>query len=200
MTKIKICGLTSEYDIEAVNEYKPEYIGFVFAAGSRRRIDADRAAALRTKLDPSVTAVGVFVDQPLQTVTRLLDDSVIDMAQLHGHESEEYIRSLRQRTGRTIIKAFTAPDGCEAAERSGADFVLLDSGAGSGRVFDWKYLKNMTRPYFLAGGLHAANVAEAIRMLAPYAVDASTGVEYNGKKSADKIREFIWAARNAPRL
>lgn len=197
MTKIKLCGLSRPCDIEAVNELKPEYIGFVFAQKSKRYISRDQAVVLKQMLDPSISAVGVFVNESPETVARLLDDGVIDIAQLHGAEDEEYIRKLRKLTENPIIKAFrieTEKDISEAV-KSSADYILLDSGAGTGKVFDWTLLQCIQRPYFLAGGLSPENAEIAVRRLRPYAADVSSGIETGGVKDKIKMMAFVGAVR-----
>ena len=161
MTKIKLCGLSRPCDIEAANELKPDYIGFVFAPKSRRYVTYKKAEELKSLLSPDIEAVGVFVNEPPQNVATLLKKGIIDIAQLHGDEDEDYIAELRLLTDKPIIKAFrikTAND-IKIVEQSTADDILLDSGAGTGTVFDWELLKSIQRPYFLAGGLDARNVA-----------------------------------------
>lgn len=196
MTKIKLCGLSRPQDIEAANALAPEYVGFVFAAKSRRCVTPGRAAALKALLRPDIRAVGVFADEAPETVAELLASGVIDLAQLHGSEDGDYIRRLRALTDRPIIQAFrvrTAADVPPAAE-SPADYILLDSGAGSGETFDWSLLRNVRRPYFLAGGLRPENAAEAAR-LRPYAVDVSSGIETGGVKDREKMAAFVSAVR-----
>ena len=197
MTKIKLCGLSRPQDIEAANALGPEYIGFVFAKGSRRYVSPETAAELKSKLDPSIRAVGVFVNEAPEEVARLLNEGFIDIAQLHGAEDEAYIRKLRELADKPIIKAFRmdAEDALVRAAECTADAILLDSGAGSGMTFNWKALKNFTRDYFLAGGLHPDNVAEAIRELHPAAVDVSSGIETEGRKDAAKMRQLVDAVR-----
>ena len=163
-TRIKICGLTRLEDIDAVNELKPEYVGFVFAK-SRRQITKEHAVTLRRYLDPEIQAVGVFVNELPAIVAGYLEEGVIDLAQLHGNESEEYIHSLRFRTGGELIKAFSIKtrEDVEKAKKSSADYILLDHGkGGTGESFDWSLIRNMDRPYFLAGGLNAENVEQAM--------------------------------------
>ena len=177
-TRIKICGLTRLEDIDAVNELKPEYVGFVFAK-SRRQITKEHAVTLRRYLD--------------------LEEGVIDLAQLHGNESEEYIHSLRFRTGGELIKAFSIKtrEDVEKAKKSSADYILLDHGkGGTGESFDWSLIRNMDRPYFLAGGLNAENVEQAILQTHPFAVDISSGVETDGVKDPKKITECIRRIRH----
>lgn len=198
MTKIKLCGLTELCDIEAANGLMPEYIGFVFAKKSRRYVPPGKAADLKRQLASGIRAVGVFVNEAPETVAGLLSDGIIDMAQLHGGEDEAYIRRMRKLTDRPLIQAFSmdTTEAVRAAEESPADYILLDSGkGGTGNAFDWNLIKEIHRPFFLAGGLHAGNAAEAVRRLSPYGVDVSSGIETDGKKDAAKMAEFVHLIR-----
>lgn len=197
MTKIKLCGISRPCDVEAANALKPEYIGFVFAKNSRRCVSPDKASALKQLLSPEIKAVGVFVNEKPENIAELLNGRIIDAVQLHGNEDEAYIERLRTRTDKPIIKAFQifGMDEIAKAEKSTADFVLLDSGAGTGAVFDWKLIKNISRPYFLAGGLSAQNAESAVRLLHPYAVDVSSGIETDGRKDSIKMAAFVAAVR-----
>lgn len=196
-TRVKMCGLRRPEDIDAVNELKPEYIGFVFASGSRRYIAPREAAELRKRLDPGIRAVGVFTDAAPEKVARLLEEGVIDLAQLHGHEDAAYLAALRKITGKPLIQAFRIREAADArrAEASGADAVLLDAGAGDGKTFDWDLVKGIRRPYFLAGGLTPENAGQAVRELKPFAVDVSSGIETDGIKDAARMRAFMRAVR-----
>lgn len=199
MTKIKLCGLSRPCDIEWANALMPDYIGFVFAQKSKRFVSPERAKALREGLDSNIRAVGVFVNEAPEAVADLLNTGVIDMAQLHGGEDEEYIKALRGLTDKPLIKAFRVdgPADLEKARRSSADYVLLDNGAGgTGTAFDWELLKGFDRPYFLAGGLGPGNVRQAIMVLDPFAVDVSSGIETNGAKDYMKMTAFVNAARH----
>ena len=198
MTKIKFCGLTRAEDIAAANVLKPEYIGFVFAPKSKRYVSPQQAALLRARLDPAIKAVGVFVNEPPEAVARLLNEKLIDIAQLHGQENAAYLARLRSLTAKPLWQAFRAETaaGLAAAARSTADMVLLDSGAGgTGTVFNWKLLLGFPRPYILAGGLDANNAADAAARLHPYAVDVSSGIETAGKKDPAKMAAFAAAVR-----
>ena len=197
MTRIKLCGLSRPCDIEAANELKPEYIGFVFAQKSKRYVTPEKAARLKQLLAPGIQAVGVFVRESPQTVAALLNSNVIDMAQLHGGEDEAYIRQLRKLSDKPIIQAFRikTADDIANAQQSSADFLLLDSGAGMGTVFDWNLVQNLTRPYFLAGGLGVENAGKAHALLKPYAVDVSSGIETDGYKDKEKMAAFVAAVR-----
>jgi len=192
MTKIKFCGLKRIEDIKYANDLKPDFIGFVFAPKSKRFVDADTARELKNLLDTEIKAVGVFVDEDINVVTKLLKDGIIDIAQLHGSEDEEYIKSLRAICDKPIIKAFTivSKDDIKKANESTADYVLLDSGKGSGVTFDWDLIKEVNRPYFLAGGLDCDNIENALSSLTPYAVDVSSGIETDGFKDFDKMCRF----------
>ncbi len=141
--------------------------------------------------------MGVFVDEDPRRVEKLLNQGILDLAQLHGSEDEDYLRRLRQQTRRPILQAFRVRSQADvaAANRSTADGILLDSGAGTGKVLDWKLLNGVTRPYFLAGGLSPCNVAEAIALLHPFAVDVSSGIETDGAKDKAKMAAFVAAVR-----
>ncbi|MCQ2428384.1 MAG: phosphoribosylanthranilate isomerase [Clostridia bacterium] len=196
-TAVKLCGLTSEADIEAANSLMPEYIGFVFWEKSKRRVTPERAAELKRLLKKEIRAVGVFVDEAPEKVAELLNRGIIDIAQLHGSEDNAYISALRKLTGAPIIKAFriTGSGDIAAAEASAADFVMLDAGKGEGASFDWSLVAGMKRPYFLAGGLSPDNVGQAARLLRPYAADVSSGIETDGKKDKEKMAAFVAAVR-----
>jgi len=196
--KIKICGLFRDCDINYVNEVKPDFIGFVFAK-SRRQVSTGWAEAMRPKLRPEIMPVGVFVNEPLAKVSQLLNDSIIEMAQLHGNETEQYIQELKSLTNKPIIKAVRvlSQEDIEGAEHSVADFLLLDNGTGgTGESFDWSLVSKVKKPFFLAGGLKADNIEQAIAATSPYAVDLSSGVETDGLKDRAKILEIVRRMRN----
>lgn len=197
MTKIKLCGLTRLCDIEAANELKPEYIGFVFAPNSRRYVTPERAAELKKQLDSDISAVGVFVNESIDNIVYLLNNGIIDIAQLHGNENENYINQLRKMTDKPIIKAFRIDTEQDVinAEKCSADYILPDSGAGTGTTFDWELIKSIKRPYFLAGGLGIDNVRDAVKELKPYAADVSSGIETDGVKDRIKMAAFVAAVR-----
>lgn len=202
MTRIKFCGLSRPCDIEAANELQPEYIGFVFALKSKRYVTSEKAEELKKLLSPNIKTVGVFVNVLPKTVAELLNKGIIDLAQLHGGEDEDYIKQLRRHTDRPIIKAFRIEvlNDIENAEHSTADYILLDSGAGTGKVFDWKLIQNIKRPYFLAGGLSPDNVENAVNILQPYAVDVSSGIETDGFKNRIKMAAFVAAVRKEDQI
>lgn len=197
-TKIKFCGLSRNCDIETANVLSPDYVGFVFAKNSRHCVSFARAKELKALLAPGILTVGVFVNEDPRTVAAFLEAGVIDAAQLHGDEDTDYIRGLKSLTKAPLIKAFglRSIHDLPAVERCPADLVLLDSpGGGTGRLFDWQLLENIQRPYFLAGGLSAENVGEAIARLRPFGVDVSSGIETGGYKDREKMTAFAAAVR-----
>ena len=207
MVKIKMCGLTRLEDVQVVNDLKPEYVGFVFWEKSKRNVTREQARELKAALSQSIKAVGVFVDEEPETVAALLNDGIIDIAQLHGSEDEAYIARLRELIGdKPIIKAFVikgadvdkdVKDTIDSIKACSADFLLLDSGKGTGQTFNWELIKEagFEKPFFLAGGLDPENVATAIEALHPYAVDVSSGIETDGRKDPEKMRQFAANAR-----
>lgn len=197
MTVIKLCGLRRPLDIVAANGLKPEYIGFVFARKSKRYVEPEKAMELKQLLLPDIKAVGVFVNEELSVAADLLNKGVIDVAQLHGSESEEYVAELKKATGKPVIRAFkvATTEDVESAVKSAADYILLDAGAGDGVTFDWSIVKDVKRPFFLAGGLNPGNVADAVAAVQPYAVDVSSGIETDGFKDIDKMTAFVKAVR-----
>ena len=200
MTKIKICGLYRDPDIDYVNEAGPDYAGFILNfPKSHRNLTPERAARLRDRLAPGIRAVGVFVDQPVQTVLAAAEAASLDVIQLHGHEDDGHIAALRKQTGCELWKAFKVRSAADltAAEKCAADVVRLDNGYGTGEVFDWSLLGGFGRPFALAGGLTPENIPEAIRTMHPLLVDISSGVETDKLKDRDKILAAVRAARQA---
>lgn len=198
MTKVKICGIKRIEDVAYVNTYKPDYIGFIFVPGRKRTITFEQAQLLKARLDSNINAVGVFIDAPIEEVVHLLQAGVIDTVQLHGHEDAEYVKSLREAySDVVIVKAFVikCAQDLEQAKGFPCDYLLLDGGIGQGEVFDWSLIDSVDKPFFLAGGLSADNVAEAIATVHPFAVDVSSNVETDGCKDSKKIKQFIEAVR-----
>lgn len=209
--KLKICGITRENEIPIINKVKPDYIGFVFAQ-SKRRIDDIQAARLKSMLVPEIQTVGVFVDEASERIISLLDRGIIDIAQLHGNEDEETIAYIKNETGKPVIKAVIVGDSIDESGESGeftgystiverwrgtsADYLLLDSGKGSGKNFDWSRLdwdriKETVGNIFLAGGVNPENVADAVSKVQPYCIDVSSGVELDGMKNEELIYRLI---------
>lgn len=196
--KIKICGLFREEDIAYVNEVKPDYVGFVFAK-SKRQVTYQQAKHLKSLLSKDIKAVGVFVDENIGFIEKLVNDHIIDMVQLHGHEDEAYINNLKQKINTTIIKAIQVNEKKDLDISYDVDYYLLDNKiAGSGETFDWNLIKQMNKPIFLAGGICLDNIDEAL-LIDVYALDVSSGAETNGVKDYTKIKEIVRRVRDEQR-
>lgn len=204
MTKtiIKICGLTREEDVQAVVEAGVEAVGFVFTE-SPRRISIEAAIRLVGYVPPGVLRVGLFLDQAREEIARVVEAVPLDVLQFHGRESEQQCRVYNLPWLKAV--AMEHADSAIQAERKypGAMGLLLDSHkagqrGGSGKVFDWSISRPVTKPIWLAGGLNVGNVGRAIRLVKPYAVDVSSGVEAApGIKDASKVMAFVKAVRKA---
>lgn len=203
MVKVKICGIRREKDVEFINKYKPDYVGFVFAK-SKRQVDANTARELGKKIDRGIKKVGVFVNEDVEIVKKIAVCASLDIIQLHGDEDEAYIKKL---DGFTIWKAVNINSEADVSKfknYSAAGF-LVDSSDGSnrggtGKTFNWNFLKTMknqiSKPIIAAGGLNIDNVEKCIKMLSPFGVDVSSGVETDGFKDEEKIKKFITRVRN----
>ena len=200
--KIKLCGMFRDCDIDYVNEAQPDYIGFiVMFPKSHRNIDLETALRLKKRLDPKIKSVAVSVDAPIEKFAEYAKSGVADMLQLHGSENAEYIAELRKLTDVPLIKAVKVTEFGDIlkAQELDADFLLLDSGTGSGKAFDHSLIdrKLITKPFFLAGGLTPENVREAAEKIKPYGVDMSSGIETNKLKDREKMLSAVKAARDS---
>ena len=142
--------------------------------------------------------MGVFVNEKLENLEYLINNGIFSMAQLHGNEDDEYINLLKSTVSCPLIQAFridTESD-IKRAEKSCADYIMLDSGGGTGQSFNHKLIKDIKREFFLAGGLDSENVEKAITDCRPYAIDASSSLETGGVKDRTKMSEFVKAVRN----
>ena len=194
--KIKLCGMFREQDIDYVNEALPDYIGFiVMFPKSHRNIGLETALRLKARLDPRIKSVAVSVNAPLEYFAEFAKSGAADMLQCHGSEDGEYIRRLRELTGVPIIRAVrvTSREDIERAQVLGADYLLLDSGAGSGKLFDHSLIEpeRIRQPFFLAGGLTPENLADIAKRIHPYAVDMSGGIETDRLKDREKILRAV---------
>ncbi|MDE6688181.1 MAG: phosphoribosylanthranilate isomerase, partial [Lachnospiraceae bacterium] len=187
MVKIKICGIKRIEDVYYVNQYLPDYIGFVFA-DTRRKISLETAAMLAKELDPQIKRVGVYVRQEIGLLTESLVSGTVDYLQLHGDEDAAYeealFESLLQQgiddPQERCIKAFRirgAEDFHKIAETK-CRWLLLDTYSptlpgGTGEHFNWDLIQGIDREFFLAGGINVNNIEQAIRKVKPYAVDVS---------------------------
>ena len=211
MVRIKICGMRREEDIDMANKFEPDYIGFVFAE-SPRKVSYEQAKELSSKLNEDIIPVGVFVNEHMKLIVDLFKDGIIKMAQLHGDEDEDYIKNLKakslEQTGSEIpiINAIVIKDDVDYNDRllewrdSVSDYLILDSGKGSGKTFDWNLIDKSSEFFensiFLAGGLNSENLASAIEEFNPFAVDLSSSVETDGFKDEEKIKEIMEIVEN----
>ena len=180
MKKIKICGLKRSEDVDYVNTYQPDYVGFVFA-GKKRKITYDQAKELK---------------KDISFVEKLVKNDVIDLVQLHGQETNEYIKILKQKIDVPIIKAIQIKNDDSFNVDYDVDYYLFDHGSGgTGESFDWSMLKEVNKPVFLAGGINLSNIDEALKMNV-YGLDVSSGVETDGFKDREKIKEIVRRVRN----
>jgi phosphoribosylanthranilate isomerase len=198
MTRIKICGITREQDLHAVASCGADAIGLVFYAKSPRHVSLQQAVRLVSQVPPFVSVVGLFVNPTVDEVREVLANVALDVLQFHGDESsvfcaqfgKPYLKAIRVKAGVDLVEC--------AAEFSSAQGLLLDAfvegtQGGTGESFDWALIpQKLALPVILSGGLHAGNVAAAIKQVRPYAVDVSSGVEVaKGIKNAAKIAAFI---------
>ncbi len=209
-TRIKICGITRQEDLEACLQAGVDAIGFVFYAPSPRAIDIGQAARLVSRLPPFVTAVGLFVNAPAADVRATLAEVPLGLLQFHGDETADYCRQF----GRPWLKAIRVRPGVDlvncAAQFAGATALLVDAFVdgygGGGQVFDWNLIPaGLPCPLVLSGGLDDSNVGDAVRRVRPWAVDVSSGVEARdvegglrkGIKDARRIEAFVAGVRDA---
>jgi len=197
MTAVKLCGLSRLQDIEMVNEVLPEYIGFVFAK-SKRQVNEGIARGLKASLDSRIKSVGVFVNDTTERIADICNEGILDIVQLHGDEDEAYIRNLKEKISKPIIKAVRVQqkEDIRKAQELSCDYLLFDTYrkdqyGGCGETFDWSLISRGNKPYFLAGGINRDNVLQAIRIANPYAVDISSSVETDGVKDRHKIIEIV---------
>lgn len=202
-TRIKICGLTREVDVDVAVEAGADAVGFVFYGKSPRHVTVDRAAQLARRLPPFVTPVALFVNAAVGEI-RAVADAIPEVAlQFHGDETPEDCA----RAGRPFLRAARMAPGFDlldfASRYAGARAILLDAHVegygGGGKVFDWSLIPaSVPSPVVLSGGLTAANVTDGILQVRPWAVDVSSGVESEkGIKDAQAIRRFCDAVREA---
>lgn len=204
MTRVKICGLHSAEDVNIVRKFQPDFAGFICSPGFRRSVTKENILSWTKDFPKQIKKVGVFVNEEPEKVASYAREGVVDLVQLHGHEDAEYIWMLRNFLERAdhpveIIQAIAVKtvEDAKRLEESEADYVLLDSGRGTGKTFDWSLVKTMQRPFFLAGGITPDNVQQAIAAFHPYAIDVSSGVETDGKKDEEKVKRLIELVRQA---
>lgn len=204
--KIKICGIRRHQDIEYVNEFLPDYIGFIFAK-SKRQITSTECLVLKKELDPSIKTVGVFVNESLEKVISTTLVANLDVIQLHGDETKEYILDLKNKLKNSpslkdtlVWKAIRVKGKKDiiSGDKLPVDCLLLDSFSkqsygGTGKTIDLDIIKSSTikNQFFLAGGLNIDNILNTLSEVSPYGVDISSGVETDGFKDRNKIEKII---------
>lgn len=196
MARVKICGINSPEDVEIVNELKPDYVSFAFYK-NKRQVTYEKARKLKQLLDKDIRVIGVFVDENTNVVASAANDDLLDVIEFHGNEGPGEIERIKAFTSKPIIQGFRIRSRAdvEVALDSHADSILMYSDSECGVPMDWKLLTNVTRPYFLAGGLNADNIEKAIKICHPFAVSVTTGVETDGIKDREKMAAFIKIAR-----
>lgn len=198
--KIKICGLRSSEDVSYVNLFMPDYAGFILAPGFRRTVAIEDAKFFASKINKGISKVGIFLDQPVESVAYHADYVGLDIIQLHGNEDNDYISALRKITDAEIWNVFKVKntEEIENSLASSADMILFDTympdiAGGTGKKVNTEILKqcNINRDYILAGGIDTENLAEILDGISPYGIDVSSGVETNGIKDVEKIGKII---------
>lgn len=193
MAKIKICGIRRAEDVEYVNATKPDFIGFILSQGFRRSVDIEFASTLAKNLDTDIRKIGVFVNEDKEYIQNAIDTVGLDIVQLHGDEEP----SLCKEFSVPVIKVLKPNAFDRVADYEPcADYLLFDSGTGTGQAFDWDIIPSTTKDFFLAGGIDSENIAFAIEKIKPFAIDLSSAVETDGVKDYDKIKEIIDIVRS----
>jgi phosphoribosylanthranilate isomerase len=200
MVKIKICGIRRLEDIEIVNKYLPEYIGFIFVSESKRYITPLEAKKMIEKLDSRIKRVGVFANEDAEMVNDISDACGLDIVQLHGDESPVYCEMIKKDVWKAI--RVKSKESIEIIKNYNVDVFLFDSFkegiyGGTGQKFDWEILKDVSSKYkiILAGGINIDNVKNAIEYVKPFCIDVSSSVETSGYKDEKKIRNIIEKVR-----
>lgn len=199
MTRIKICGITNLEDALEAARLGVDMLGFIFYPKSKRYILPEKAFGVAKKLPPHIARVGVFVDEKRKDVLKAARSAMIDILQFHGDETPEYCDGFN--SGFKVIKAFRLKnkEDLSRINEYNVDFYLFDTYmpdiiGGTGKVFDRGIIKELkfSKPVILSGGLTPDNVEDAIRQIAPYGVDISSGLEISpGKKDAGAMKRFV---------
>lgn len=197
--KVKLCGTRRIEDIGYMNEFHPDYAGFILSEGFRRTVNYSTFLKLKSNLDAGIKTVGVFVNEPIESILKNYADK-LDAVQLHGDESQEYIDKLRAATDCEIWRAVRVrtSDDILKADICGADKLVLDSFSNSGygglgKTADWSIINSVKikTPFFLAGGINADNISDAVTSVDSYGIDISSGVETDGVKDREKIKYIM---------
>lgn len=205
MIYLKFCGMRRVEDIEYVNECRPDYVGFILSDGFRRSVDFGTFCELNTYLDKDIKRVGVFVNEPVENILHCAYNETLDVIQLHGDENEDYIKNLRKIFSGEIWKAVRAksPEDIEREQKKSCEKLLIDSFSeesvgGTGKRINTEIVKSakVEKPFFIAGGITAENIAEIVRNTKPYGVDLSSGIETDGVKDLNKMKAIMEILKN----
>lgn len=203
MISVKFCGMRRALDIEYANECRPDYVGFILSDGFRRSVTAEDFEVLQKKLDKDIKKVGVFVNERTEKINELAE--YLDVIQLHGDENEDYIKNLRKDFSGEIWKAVRAksPEDIEREQKKSCGKLLIDSFSedsvgGTGKRINTEIVKSakIEKPFFIAGGITAENIAEIVRDTKPYGVDISSGIETDGVKDLNKMKAIMEILKN----
>ena len=200
--KVKICGIRRAEDIEIVNKYLPDFIGFIFVPASKRYVEPSVVAELKKNLDPRIKTVGVFVNESIEKIKEIKKVCSLDVIQLHGEETPQFCEEL----GGRIWKAIRVKDeDCVEILDTYAEYtelLLLDTyvdgtHGGTGQAFDWDLIEFFSADYNigLAGGITRENVLKAKKKVEPELIDVASGSETNGLKDEEKIKDIIQIIR-----
>ena len=200
MIYLKFCGMRRVEDIKYMNECRPDYVGFILSDGFRRSIDFGTFCELNTYLDKDIKRVGVFVNEPVENILHCAYNESLDVIQLHGDENEDYIKTLSKDFSGEIWKAVRAksPEDIEREQKKSCEKLLIDSFSeesvgGTGKRINTEIVKSakIEKPFFIAGGITAENIAEIVRDTKPYGVDLSSGIETDGFKDLQKMKSIM---------
>ncbi len=204
-TKIKICGIRRREDVQMLNQYPSDYAGFILSGGFGRSIVMGTFYELKSYLDKKIQTVGVFVNEPIEELKKCAYHEELNVIQLHGEEDIHYIRELKNIFHGEIWKAVRVrtPEDIQKADALPVDKLVLDSFStvsqgGTGTLAPWDIIRenHPEKPFFLAGGISAQNVSDAVREVQPFGIDVSSNVETDKYKDIHKIREIIQIIRN----
>ena len=200
--KVKMCGMKRVEDIAYANEVRPDAIGYIFFKKSKRYVTGKQAGSLDQNLDQTIQSVGVFVNETIKNVVEIAKEVPLDVIQLHGDEDLDYIKDLKTKIEIPIWKAVRVKEtkDIKEAERLPVDRLLLDTFTeekdiygGTGKVMNYDLIpkEGISKPFFIAGGLHRKNIKEIIEKVHPYGIDISSGIETDGHKDLTKMKEIM---------
>lgn len=195
---LKFCGIFRDEDVEFINKIHPDYMGMILSEGFRRTISHEKAKKFSSKKNSNIKAVGVFVDESVEYIKKAFSQIQLDVIQLHGKENADMISTLHKELNVPVWKAVrvqTIQD-VRNAEKLGADVLILegyhpDVIGGGGIIANWDLIcqSNPKQPFFLAGGLCPDNAKQAKEIVKPYGIDISSGIETNGVKDFEKMKQ-----------